>query len=280
MELRGAVALVHGGARELARLVVPVACAGCGAVDVRCCPACAGPFVSGPHRVERAAPRLDRLDGVPPLPVWALAPYAAEVREVVVAWKDRGRVDLDGLLAPALRRAARQVAGVVGEASGGRAVLVVAAPSTAAARRARGREHVAALAAGVAQGLLDAGVRADVVRVLRRRGPGRDQVGLGARARGRNLAAGVAVRPRALARAGPAPAGAALSRTGGAACLLVDDVVTTGATLAASERALEAAGADVVAALVVAATPPPGSRREVSGPSSSPVYQGCDVGLA
>jgi predicted amidophosphoribosyltransferase len=239
--------------RELARLVVPVSCAGCGDPDVPCCPCCAALVTGAPCRVEGAAPRLDRLDGVAPLPVWALVAYTGPVRDLVVAWKDRGRADLDRLLAGGLRAAARTVGPAVARASPG-VVLVVPAPSTAAARRARGREPVRVLARAVAVGLSDGGTPAVVAPVLRRRGRARDQVGLGSRARGRNLAAGVVVRQDALARA--------LRKRAGArpACLLVDDVLTTGATLAAAERALEAAGADVVGALVVAATPPPDTR--------------------
>ncbi|GAA1709822.1 ComF family protein [Isoptericola hypogeus] len=256
-------------ARELARLVLPVSCPGCGRADVRCCRACAALLGGALRRVERTAPRLDRLDGVPPLPVWAAARYAGPVREVVVAWKDHGRLDLDRVLGPALRRAGGEVASAVRPAAGGRTVLVVPAPSTGAARRSRGREHVAVLAAAVALGLRDGGVPACVRTALRRRGRGRDQVGLGARARGRNLAGGVVVRPRAL----PVDAGRPI-------CLLVDDVLTTGATLAAAERALEAAGADVVAALVVAATPPPGDRETCTREPPFPVYPAGGVGLA
>lgn len=248
---------------------MPVACAGCGLPDVRCCPACAAPLAGVPRRVEDAAPRLDRLDGVEPLPVWALAPYAGEVRELVVGWKDRGRVDLDRLLVPAVRRAAGAVAGPVAAAARGAPVLVVPAPSTAAARRARGREHVVVLAGAVAQGLRDAGVPAHVVRALGRRGHSRDQVGLGARARGRNLATGVVVHRRASAEV-----------ASGAVCLLVDDVVTTGATLASAERALEAAQAEVVAALVVAATPPPGRPATPVEAATPSVYPGHREGLA
>jgi predicted amidophosphoribosyltransferase len=240
--------------RELARLVVPVACAGCGVPDVPCCPRCAALVTGAPRRVEAAAPRLDRLDGVAPLPVWALVAYTGPVRDLVVAWKDRGRADLDRLLAGGLRAAARRVGPAVARAAPGM-VLVVPVPSTAAARRARGREPVRVLARAVARGLSDGGTPAAVATVLRRRGRARDQVGLGSRARGRNLAASVVVRRDALASGvrqglrGTRPA-----------CLLVDDVLTTGATLAAAERVLEAAGADVVGALVVAATPPPDTR--------------------
>ena len=255
-------------ARELARLVVPVSCPGCGRPDLPCCPACAA-LLHGPLlRAEATAPRLDRLDGVAPLPVWALTRYADEVRGLVVAWKDHGRVDLDRVLAPALERAGGQVAAAVGDAAAGRTVLVVPAPSTASSRRARGRDHLAPPARAVVRGLRGAGVAARAVPALRRlRGP--DQVGLGARARGRNLANAVVVRGRALPTGGGPPA-----------CLLLDDVVTTGATLAAGERALEAAGADVVAALVVAATPPPGRRRTGTDPPPPAVYRASADGLA
>ncbi|TWH26199.1 putative amidophosphoribosyltransferase [Isoptericola variabilis J7] len=257
-------------ARELARLVVPVACAGCGLPDVPCCARCAALLDGAPRRVEAGAPRLDRLDGVAPLPVWALVAYAGPVRDLVVAWKDRGRVDLDRLLAAGMRRAAAVAPGVAAAAPGG--VLVVPAPSSAAARRARGREHVRVLARAVARGLSDAGVPAAVAPVLRRRGGARDQVGLGSRARGRNLAAAVAVRRRALLRAGG---------RGPAVCLLVDDVLTTGATLAAAERALETAGAAVVGALVAAATPPPGTRSSRDATDlAATVYRPGGVGLA
>ncbi|MFD6179113.1 MULTISPECIES: ComF family protein [unclassified Isoptericola] len=249
--------------RELGRLVVPVACPGCGAPDVLWCPDC-GALLDGPAaRVEAAAPRLDRLDGVPPLPVWALAPYAGPVRELVVAWKDRGRVDLDRLVGPRLRAVARDLAPALRGAVRGRSLLVVGAPSTGASRRSRGRDHVRALTRAAGAGLRDAGLPAGVVAALVRRGRGHDQVGLGARARARNLTGSVAVRRGVVERRDGAPA----------AVLLVDDVVTTGSTLAAAERALEGVGADVVGALVVAATPPPGAvTRPVTDLPQPPVY--------
>ncbi|MEL7976948.1 ComF family protein [Isoptericola sp. F-RaC21] len=258
-------------ARELARLVVPVACPGCGTPDVRWCPGCRALLDGPPRRVEASAPRLDRLDDVPALPVWALAAYTGPVRELVVAWKDRGRADLDRLVGPPVRSAAHAVAGPTRRAAAGRPVLVVGAPSTASSRRARGRDHVGVLARAAEAGLRDAGARAAVVPALARRGRGRDQVGLGARARGRNLVGSVVTRDRVLARAGG-------SRP---AVLLVDDVLTTGATLAAAERALEDAGADVLGALVLAATPPPGAvtndARNLLAPAVSLV---CGSGLA
>jgi predicted amidophosphoribosyltransferase len=206
------------------------------------------------------------MDGVPPLPVWALCDYAGPVRDVVVAWKDRERADLDALLAPALHGAAAELAPLVRSVVGAAAVLVVPAPSAPGARLRRGREPVGVLAGAVAAGLRAGGVRAAVVRALRRRRSTRDQVGLGARARGRNLDASVTARRR-VPRA--------------SLCLLVDDVLTTGATLAASERALRSAGAAVLGGFVLAATPAPDAVTESPHDRwSSAVHPADTLGLA
>jgi predicted amidophosphoribosyltransferase len=245
------VAVVRRAARDVERLVLPVACPGCGTPDVRWCTRCLGVLHAPPRRCEDGAPRLDRLDGVPPLPVWTLADYAGGLRDVVVAWKDRGRADLDAPLSTAARRAGTLLSAELAGPAGAPGVLVAAAPTSRAARRARGRDPVAALArafaSGLAGGATDRVVPVRAAHVLAQRGRSRDQVGLGARARGARLGA-VAVAPgpraRRLLAAGPA-------------VVLVDDVLTTGATLAACETALARAGLPVLGAFVLAATPAP-----------------------
>ena len=218
---------------ELAMLVVPVACAGCGLPDQRVCDPCLG-WLAGPlRRVE--PPRLDMLSREPLLPVWALGDYQGTSRNAILAWKNRGRADLDTLFGAALRmELADRPLGVPGFD------VVVPMPSSAAHVRARGRHHLTRVAGEVA-----GGCGAAIWPVLRKRRT-RGQVGLSARARG---SAAVTVRPGALRHRHR-------RNTSPSRVLLFDDVVTTGATLAAAHSALTAAGHQVVGAVVLAATPP------------------------
>lgn len=247
--MRGAVVPVVRALRQAAldvtRVVLPVACPGCGEWDVPWCDGCAALLGPPVRRCEDDVPRLDHLDGSAPLPVWTAATYVGPVRGLVVAWKDRGRADLAPVMLAAVRRAAVHAGPALAAAVGSAALVVVPVPSAAAARRRRGTDVVGALAAGVADELRGVGLDVVLAPVLVRRRGGRDQVGLGARARGRNTTRRVRWRVGA---AQPAP---------GTRYLLVDDVVTTGSTLAGCEDELLAAGGTVLGAIVVAATPSP-----------------------
>ena len=263
----GALGALWRAGGELARLVVPLDCGGCGTPDVRLCLSCSA-HLGCVRRVEAAAPRLDRLGEGSAWPVYAAGSYTGPVRELVVAWKDRDRADLTSALAPALRLLAAELCDqVLRGAQDGRDIWIVPVPSTASARRRRGREPVTELARIVAA---QAGARAPgrvrTVRALghvHRLSAVRDQVGLGVRARSGNLAGSLDVRARwrAALRTGSAP------RALPPLCVLVDDVLTTGATLAESARAIQSCGGVVVAAVVLAATPPPGSRGPSPGAS-------------
>ncbi|MEU9145133.1 ComF family protein [Streptomyces sp. NPDC048349] len=242
---------MRGWWQELAGLVLPVDCAGCGAARVLLCDGCREAL--GGAGAVRARP-FPRPAGLPV--VYAAAAYEGPVRAVLLAHKERGALPLAGALGAALAVAvAAAVAGAGGQGgaggwqggaggSGGE-VALVPVPSARRQVRARGHDPARRIALAAAGRLRRAGVAARVAPVLRLRRAVADQAGLGARQRRENLAGALEVRP----------GGARL--TGGAVLVLVDDVITTGATLAEAARAVRAGGLGRGAtprAAVVAAT--------------------------
>jgi predicted amidophosphoribosyltransferase len=205
--------------RALADLLVPSRCGGCGTPGELLCVGCRP---REPIRVEVCA-----------VPVIAAGSYAGGLRKAVLRYKERGRHDLAAPLAALLAGAA---AGLVSPGA-----VLVPVPSSRAAARQRGGDHVHRLAGRAARGL---GVR--IVPALHLVRAVRDSAGLGAGERHANLTGAMAARP--------APTGAA--------AVIVDDIVTSGATLAECVRALHCAGWPVTAAAVIAVTP---RRRSAEG---------------
>jgi predicted amidophosphoribosyltransferase len=240
------IAVAVRGTAALLALAVPVECPGCGAPDVRLCPHCTG---------ELAAPARPVPVRIPVrVPAWACAPYGAAVARCVVAWKDRGRLDLTAALGAALARA---VAAALddGPWPAGDRVLLVPVPSSAAARRARGTDVTAALARAAAADLRRRGLPVGVRPALHQRRRVADQAGLGAVARRVNLAGALGVRRRSR------------PRLRGAVVVLVDDVVTTGATAAEACTVLTEHGARVVGVAAACWTP---RRRQAERCSQGP----------
>ena len=230
---------MDGGPRALldalADLVLPRTCAGCGVPGVVLCRRCAT-LLAVPHL---ATPRRFPV-GFPP--TVAAGAYAGPIRPAVVAFKERGRAELARPLGAALALAVVGVlTGLPGPAG---PVALVPVPSSAAALRARGRDHVRELTRRAVAELAAAGVAAAEAPVLRRSGRVRDSAGLSAAQRRANLAGTFVLRTAV-------PAGS---------IVLVDDVVTSGATLteAAAVLAMTRRPDDTpVVAAVVAATPRP-----------------------
>ena len=222
-------------AAGLVELVLPRTCAGCELPGTVLCPRCTGrlarPRLAAPRRVPWGFP-----------PTVAAGAYDGPVRPAVVAFKDRGRAELARPLGTALALAVAAVVRAVPERAG--PVLLVPVPSSRAALRSRGRDHVRELTVRAVAELRAAGVAVAPARLLARRGRVRDSAGLAAGQRRTNLAGSFAAVPAAV------PDGALL--------VLVDDVATTGATLTEAAAVLSAElspGALPVLAAVVAATP-------------------------
>ncbi|PJJ02313.1 putative amidophosphoribosyltransferase [Streptomyces sp. 2333.5] len=223
---------MQGVWRELAGLVLPVDCAGCGRPRTELCAQCRRALA----RDGRGARRVRPWPAPAGLPrVWAGAPYADEVRAVLLAHKERGALPLAGPLGAVLAGAVR------GLRAGGGPLLLVPVPSARRAVAGRGHDPVRRMARAAAGELRRVGTGARVLAVLRQRRAVADQAGLSARQRLENVAGALEV------------PGVARRLLAGLPAVLVDDLVTTGATLAEAARAMAVAGGRVVGAAVVAA---------------------------
>ncbi len=204
---------------DLVDLVLPSRCVCCGLAGPVWCPGCQ----------PGSEPRPVALACAPP--VIAVGEYGGGLRSALLAYKERGQralaAPLAAYLSDAVDAGCRELGG-----PGGLPVLVPV-PSSRAAARQRGGDHLLRLLARAAP---QHGLR--VVTALRLVGRGRDSAGLSAAQRAVNLADRM--------RAAPA--------AGGQPVLIVDDIVTTGATLAEASRALQAAGWQVCGGAVIAAT--------------------------
>ncbi|MFG2196355.1 ComF family protein [Streptomyces sp. NPDC048639] len=223
--------------QEIAGLVLPVGCAGCGRPRSVLCDRCRTALSGKEPRRVRPSPEPA---GLPP--VHAAAPYGDEVRAVLLAHKERGAMALAGPLGEAL-------AGAIRACSGGRGrLLLVPIPSARRAVAARGHDPTRRVARAAAAGLRRGGRPARVAPVLRQRRAVADQTGLTGPQRLGNLAGALMVPASA--------AGLLRGRSAvpeGASVVLVDDLMTTGASLAEGARAVTAAGGRVVGGAVVAA---------------------------
>lgn len=278
--------MLGGMLSTLVDLVLPEGCAGCGSP----CDSMRTPLCRSCGALLRRPPFAASPDPAPPgMPLtWAVGSYEGAVRDVIVAFKERGRWTLGRSLGRALAAAVTSAGkacaagsgppGSSGEPTGSPSgvrppaarmppalggsvpvseasssgLLLVPVPTRAAAMRVRGYDPMARLARAAVASLRAAGVPARTIPLVAHTRTVADQAGLGAAGRAANLSDAFVVPSDRERWAWHQPV------------VVIDDVVTTGATLVEATRALRAAGADVTCAGVVAAT----RRREV--PQQSP----------
>ncbi|GLU49668.1 ComF family protein [Nocardiopsis ansamitocini] len=217
--------MLEGWAGELLDLVLGQCCAGCGLGGAQVCAACS-------DALRRRARRCPARPGCPV--TWAAWPYAGRCRDVLLAFKDRGRRGLADQLSGSL------AAAVLSGSGAARHIRLVPVPGRAASVRRRGYDPVRLLAGATAARLREGMVDARATPILAYARRTRHQVGLGAAERRTNLSGAMRLRTGARGR----------FRTG--SVVLVDDVLTTGSTLAEAARALGEGGVPVACAAVLA----------------------------
>ena len=212
-------------------LVLGGRCAGCERPGVTLCGGCRELLTT--RTPFRAWP-----DPRPPglAPPTAAAPYADELRRLILAHKEHARYTLAKPLGQVLASAVRAALG------DRRGVWLCPVPSPRATVRQRGHDPLRRIAKAAVRSLRRQGIDAtlaDALHVVRRPD---DQAGLSAERRTANLDGAFAARSRWAETLTKQP------------IVVVDDVITTGSTLAEACRALESRGIPVLGCAVLAAT--------------------------
>lgn len=206
---------MRGALSEALAFVLPVACPGCGAHGTALCEACRD-LLSARVLTRELGGRVAH----------AALPYEGVPAVAIRAMKERGRTDIAGAFAPAMRSV---LAAAVRDLD---AAMFVPVPTSRRSMRQRGYR---------VPDLLVRRAGATVVRLLRPASAAGDQRALGRDQRRRNVAGTMRARRRAL--------------RGDPPVVIVDDVITTGATCEEAATALADAGFDVACAVALASTP-------------------------
>lgn len=215
------------------------------------CEDCAAILFADPVRVESACDALqlpvpesdvDNVDFEPLLPVYAIGEYAGPLRGLILDFKNCGHFALAPLLAERMRVAIRHL-----PCQALHAHVIVPAPSTMRAVRARGEDHMRLLA----RELVDGSSEKDGLRLAPRlRLEGVTQHSRNRRDRGRR-------EQRRIRAANPRKWDALR----GVHAIIVDDVVTTGSTMRTLHHCVRSYGLEPCAAVAIAAAQLPRQSR-------------------
>jgi predicted amidophosphoribosyltransferase len=224
-------------------LLLGANCHGCGTPGWGTCPRCR-------RRLAQQQPFATVPDPCPPgFPTTvASAPYDRLLQRLIIAHKERQALGLSRLLGDRLAVSVSGLLRLVGHRATDAVIVLVPVPSAARAVRERGFDATLTLAR-LAGRRLRTRYPVRVVPALAQFGSVRDQAGLDAGQRRRNLAGGL--RPR--------------RNLDGALVVLVDDLVTSGSSLTEATRVVRSGGGTVLGAATVAATRRWVSSRAVEG---------------
>lgn len=228
----------------LTRVLIPFSCA-CGLSGVHLCETCAASLYEDPVRVDSVCEALQISTPVPggdehyePLmPVLSLGEYSGALRAVLLDYKNGGHFVLAPLLAARLANALPLL-----KCRREHPHVVVPAPSTAAAVRRRGEEHMRL----IARHLVNETPGLSLAPRLSLQGA--SQHSLNRRDRSARATRSIHMRQKSRWR-----------DLRGAHALLLDDVVTTGNTLRTLQRFLTEVGLDTCASLTLASAQLPAS---------------------
>ncbi len=213
-------------------LLLGASCHGCGTPGWGTCPSCRSELAQ--HQPYATMP-----DPCPPgFPTTvASAPYDRLLRRLIIAHKERQALGLSRLLADRLAVSVHVLLRLVNHRATDPVIVLVPVPSAARAVRQRGFDATLTLAR-LAGRRLRTRYPVRVLAALAQLRSVRDQAGLDAHQRQRNLSGGIRVR-RAV---------------DGALVVLVDDLVTSGSSLTEAARVVRSGGGLVLGAATVAAT--------------------------
>lgn len=215
-------------------------------------------------------------------PVYFASGYESVMRSLVLKWKDHGRLDLGAYIRGICALLTRYYLQEAGSVPRGQRFIVVPAPSSPSAMKARGRLHTEEIAAAVVRELRASGYRAKTVQLLKQKNI-KKQVNYDASSRKSNKQNALRLKrftSKRLARelgersehrtvgsteakATPnerrkvrstdlhAPDNSVKLQTRRPKVILVDDISTTGATLAVCQSTLEQARWHVDCALTL-----------------------------